>query len=588
MSLRIRWALRALNIATTMPELISVSTPVTGDKAISTDPASRLPPELLVHCLSREHGLDSDDFIRASHVSSSWRSITLAEPTLWSKLHATKLPGLPLVFNSELLARSGAVPLDVTMIIDVGYMRWDLEDSELVLSALPHFWDRTKCLELCFMGEHDGRDGWSYQGRFDFLRTPAPILKLLRVIDRVYADMGSGLLQVDDNLYWRVTNDLLGGRGALETLDVEGTMLQLPERCPALSTITSFHGRLHEESHIPQHMSLLCPRLRCLRLLDFYNMLQPFSAGDFRGVKELRLGFHGTPEGCDLVSLFRHVTLPEPIATAIVTATCWTPGNIEFLTRNRTIQRIQMYNLPVFAEQTEADHSILAGHASYQNWSKDQTLIVTNAVAVSNRLSMQTILTLGPTYHNIQELSLGFDLLLPFLETSPIMTALFNVTVLVPAGQYDAEWHDGRFIVGPRRLLVHLGLDHRHRAESPFLPPSIAPSDAWRATFDWGNIAIKLPTLRTVQIQTNPSYLQMPELQRKHTHIYAAEVKALVELGLGRLNCEPRSLAKLSITGVHFVDGEADTLLSLAELAQELVIDRAAYEVTSLLPTVAL
>jgi len=567
-----------------MVELDTVGSYVTGEISISTDPVLRLPPELLAHCLSREHGLDLGDLIRASHSSRHWRSVLLASPTLWANLRATKQPGLPLAFNHELLVRSSTVPLDVTITIDVGYMRWKPEDSTLVLSAISQFWHRIRCLDLTFVGDHDGRDGWPYQARFDFLRTPAPTLKHLKITDRVYAYEGAGLLQVNDDLYWRVTDDLLGGGGALEKLDVEGTMLQLPERCPTLSTVTSFYGRLHAESYIPQHLPLLCPRLRCLKLLDFYNLLQPFSAGDFRGVKELRLDFHGTPEGCNLTSLFRHVTLPEPIPAAIVTATCWTPRNIDFLTRHRTIQRIKMYNLPVFAEQTGADHSILPGYSSYQNWNKDRTLIVTNAVAVSNRLSMQTILTLGPTYHNIRELSLGFDLLLPFLETSPVMTALDEVTVFVPAGQHDAEWHDGRFIVGPRRLLVHLGLDHHHRAKSPSIPASIAPSDDWRSTFDWGDIAIKLPALRTVQIQTKPSYLRTTEGKKKNTHVCAAEVKALVELGLGRQNCESSSLARLSITGLHFVDGEADVLLSLSELAQEVIIDQVAYGVANLLP----
>jgi len=578
-------SISAVNITTTMTELNTTDT-LGINSTISIDPASRLPPELLVHCISREHGLDLNDIVRASHVSRHWRSIALAEPTLWTKLFVSKQPGLPLAFNSELLARSGAASLDVTMVIFFEHIPWDPNDFALVSSGVSHFWHRIECLELYFTGEYDGHEGLLYQGRFDFLRTSAPILKILKIKDRTYANTGFGGFSVGDDLYWRVTDDLLGGGGALERFDVEGTMLQLPKHCPALSTVTSFDGRLHAESSIPKYLPLLCPKLHYLKLLDL-GVSQPFTAGDFRRVKELRLDFRGTPEECDLASQFRHLILREPIAAVIVTSTCWTPGNIEFLTRNRTIQRIKMYNLPVFAGQTGVDHSTLPGYASYRNWDKDQTLMVTNAVAVYKSLSMQTILALGPAYHNIRELSLGLDLLLPFLETSPIMTALDEVTVSIPAGQYDAEWHDGRFIVGPRRLLVHLGLDQHRQARSSLLPSTfaVAPSDVWRAAFDWRDIASKLPGLRRVKIRTKQYLQRDSKIAGRHTYVCAAEVKALVELGLGRQSCEPRTLARLAITGIHFVDGEADTLLNLAELAQELVFDQTAYEVASPLPT---
>jgi len=569
-----------------MTKLNTADTPVARNYAIATNPALRLPFELLTYCLSREHGLDLEDVIRASHVSRHWRFLLLADPALWSKLHATKQPGLPLAFNREIFARSGAVPLNVTMVVNLGYMPWDPDDFALVKAGVSHFWHRMKCLELFFTGEHDGRDGWLYQARFNFLETSAPTLKLLKIIDRTYADTGFGGFPADNDLYWRVADDLLGGGGALEELDVEGTMLQLPERCPALSTMTSFHGRLHAKSSIPEHLPLICPRLRCLRLSNFFDVLQPFSAGDFRGLKELRLDFHGPPKEWDLAFRSHRVTLHRSIATIVVTATCWMPGNIEFLTQNQTTQRIEMHNLPVFVEQTEVD-SVLPGYALYQNWDKTQALMVTN-VGVPKRLSMQTILARGPAYHDIQELSLDFDLLLPFMETSPIMTALADMTVFVPAGQHDVEWRDGRFIVGPRRLLVILGLDYYNRAKPSQLPFTSAPSDAWRAHFDWRYISRKLPALRKVHILTKHYHHRENEGNRRHTYVRAAEVRALVELGLGIHSCESRTLIMLAITGIHFVDSEANTLSSLAELAQELVIDQAEYEVANPLPTAVL
>jgi len=553
----------------------------------------QLPPELLALCFSRAHDLNLGDIIRASHVSQYWRAAALAEPSLWSTLIVRKYPCLSPVLNEELLARSRAVSLEVTMHIDIGKAHRTPDDSPVLAAAVAPFWSRVRSLKLTFYGAHNGRDDW-YQARFAFLKMPAPLLKFLTITDNVTADSGSAHIQINKDIHWQIPHDFLGGGGALEALDVLSTPFTLPRHCPALATLVSFTGQFHPESRITEHLPLLCPMLASIKLFDLERyQIEPFAAGAWEHLQELRLLLYGPPESYDFLSLFGKIKLCHPIPSVTINATAWTASNARFLMQDRSVDRLEMDNLLVFNGQNDRGHR---GSIGYRCGDDNRGVLVLDGQRNRHdRMLMQDLLARGPSYQNISSLSIAFYMLLPFLTACTVMPSLSWLTVNVPAGHQSRHWREPgkeRLTTSPRRLLVLLGhntvvLDAG--MDDPCVSAAPLSADSWKTTYDWSVGARKFPALTVLDINATNHHpgdiSDLPPATGQETFVSVEEVKALIEMGLGRLYvAAPRTLELLVITGLHFVDHEDEVLLTLNSLADEIALDQVVFGVPPMLP----
>ncbi|EJD46779.1 hypothetical protein AURDEDRAFT_164231 [Auricularia subglabra TFB-10046 SS5] len=222
----------------------------------------RLPPEILATCFSF---LDLEELFEASHVCRAWRSTALSCPSLWSTVHFVPSRFTDPEAVDLILKRSGQTLLELYFICG--------NDNEELLGPIlePHM-HRIRHL------------AWTAGPSELFLRQ-APMLESL-ICDQ--------LSPIPENLFG-------GCRGRLRTLEVFSMLL--PEKCPALSTLTSLSAYLagyQEEAQSLVHLFLLCPLLEHLEFGEMTQAHYPFlSAGSPTRLQTLTL-YSAAENLCDL------------------------------------------------------------------------------------------------------------------------------------------------------------------------------------------------------------------------------------------------------------------------------------------------